>query len=83
MVEHWTVSPKGYPVVQGFERITELKYVVGAAFREERVQEDLAEHVYLQPESSEPRFVHTALDVLTRHPRWRLSCRIHKVLGLP
>jgi organic radical activating enzyme len=83
LVEHWTVSPKGYPVVQGFERITELKYVVGAAFREERVQEDLAEHVYLQPESSEPRFVQTALDVLTRHPRWRLSCRIHKVLGLP
>jgi 7-carboxy-7-deazaguanine synthase len=83
LIEHWTVSPKVYPVVPGFARITELKYVVGKAFREERVQEELAEHVYLQPESSEPCYTQRALDVLTRHPRWRLSCRIHKVLGLP
>ncbi|MEW6752275.1 MAG: 7-carboxy-7-deazaguanine synthase QueE [Candidatus Latescibacterota bacterium] len=83
LVEHWTVSPKRFPVVAGFVRITELKYVVGKGFREERVQEELAEHVFLQPESSEPLFVHRALEVLTRHPRWRLSCRVHKLLGLP
>lgn len=82
LIEHWTVSPKRYPVVDGFERITELKYVVGKAFREDRVEEDLAEYVYLQPESSEPRYVQKALEVLTRHPDWRLSCRVHKVLGL-
>ena len=69
--------------MQGFERISELKYVVGKSFREDRVEEELAEYVYLQPESSEPQYVQKALDVLSRHPRWRLSNRIHKVLGLP
>jgi 7-carboxy-7-deazaguanine synthase len=83
LVDHWTVSPKRYPVVAGFERITELKYVVGKAFREERVEETLADYIYLQPESSEPRYVQKALEILTRHPDWRLSCRVHKVLGLP
>ena len=83
LIEHWTVSPKRYPVAEGFRRITELKYVVGKAFREDRVQEELAEQVYLQPESSEPRYVQKALEVLGRHPHWRLSCRVHKMLGLP
>ena len=82
-IDHWTVSPKCYPVVAGFARITELKYVVGRAFREERVEEQLADYVYLQPESSEPRYVQKAFEILTRHPRWRLSTRIHKTLGLP
>ncbi|MSR83838.1 MAG: 7-carboxy-7-deazaguanine synthase QueE, partial [Candidatus Latescibacteria bacterium] len=43
LIEHWTVSPKRYPVIEGFRRITELKYVVGKSFREDRVQEELAE----------------------------------------
>ena len=46
LIDHWTVSPKCYPVVAGFARITELKYVVGRAFREERVEEHLADYVY-------------------------------------
>ncbi len=79
----WTVSPKRYPVVDGFAQITELKYVVGKAFREDRVEEDLADFVYLQPEASEPHFVQKALGILSRHPRWRLSTRVHKTLGLP
>lgn len=83
LIEHWTVSPKRYPVVEGFGRITELKYVVGKSFREDRVQEELAGQIYLQPESSEPRHVQKALEVLGRHPHWRLSCRVHKILGLP
>ncbi|MBT4498403.1 MAG: 7-carboxy-7-deazaguanine synthase QueE [Gemmatimonadetes bacterium] len=83
LIDHWTVSPKCYPIAGGFERITELKYVVGKSFREDRVQTELAELVYLQPESSEPRYVQKAMEILTRHPEWRLSCRIHKVLGLP
>lgn len=83
LIDHWTVSPKRHPIVADFKRITELKYVVGKSFREDRVQEDLAEFVYLQPESSEPRYIQKALEILTRHPHWRLSCRIHKVLGLP
>ena len=83
LIDHWTVSPKCHPLVDGFQRITELKYVVGKAFREDRVQEELADWVYLQPESSEPRYVQKTLEILTRHPGWRISCRIHKVLGLP
>ena len=83
LIDHWTVSPKRHPIVAGFERITELKYVVGKAFREDRVQEALADCVYQQPESSEPRYIQKALEILTRHPHWRLSCRIHKTLGLP
>jgi len=83
LIDHWTVSPKRYPVIDGFQRITELKYVVGKSFREDRVQEGLTKCVYLQPESSEPRYIQKTLEILTRHPDWRLSCRIHKMLGLP
>ena len=83
LIEHWTVSPKRHPIVDGFERITELKYVVGESFKEERVQEHLAEVVYLQPESSKAQYIAKALEILERHPQWRLSCRVHKVLGLP
>jgi len=83
LIDHWTVSPKRYPVATGFARITELKYVVGKSFREDRVQEELTDLIYLQPESSESRYIQKAMEILTRHPGWRLSCRIHKVLGLP
>ena len=83
LIDHWAVSPKQHTLAEGFPRLTELKYVVGKAFREDLVQEDLADFVYLQPESSEPRYVQKALEILTRHPHWRLSCRIHKGLGLP
>lgn len=83
LIDHWTVSPKRRQVVDGFHHITELKYVVGKAFSEDRVEEELAEYIYLQPESSEPRYVQKALEILSRHPNWRLSTRIHKTLGLP
>ena len=82
LIEHWTVSPKKPEIAPGFERITELKYVVGEAFKESKVQEDKAEWVYLQPESSEPEFAKKTLEILRRHPRWRLSFRLHKILGL-
>ena len=83
LIDHWTVSPIRRQVVDGFDHITELKYVVGKAFSEDRVEEELAEYIYLQPESSEPRYVQKALEILSRHPNWRLSTRIHKTLGLP
>ena len=82
LIEHWTVSPKKPQIAPGFKRITELKYVVGEAFEESKVHEGAADFVYLQPESSKPEFTEETLDILRRHPRWRLSCRIHKVLGL-
>ena len=82
LIEHWTVSPKRPEIAPGFERITELKYVVGKAFKESQVEEGKAEFVYLQPESSKPEFNDKTLEILRRHPRWRLSYRLHKILGL-
>jgi len=82
-IEHWTVSPKRQRIAEGLTHITELKYVVGKTFREDMVDEDRAGYIYLQPESSKPEYVHKALEILSRHPNWRLSCRIHKILQLP
>jgi 7-carboxy-7-deazaguanine synthase len=82
LIEHWTVSPKQPDISPGFNRITELKYVVGEAFDDSKVPEDRADHVYLQPESSKPEYIAKAIEILRRHPRWRLSYRLHKVLGL-
>ena len=83
LIEHWTVSPKRRTIAAGLTRITELKYVVGKTFREDMVEEDRAEYIYLQPESSRSEYIHKALEILTRHPGWRLSCRIHRMLDLP
>ena len=83
LVEHWTVSPKRKSIAGGLGYITELKYVVGKHFEEDMVEEDRAEYVYLQPESSKSEYIAKTLDVLKRHPEWRLSCRIHKMLDLP
>lgn len=83
LIEHWTVSPKRRVINKDLVRITELKYVVGKMFHEDAVEEDRADFIYLQPESSEPRYTQKTLEILTRHPRWRLSCRIHKIIDLP
>ena len=83
LIEYWTVSPKRRRVIEGFVRIDELKYIVGKSFREDQVQPDIAKVIYLQPESSKPEFIQKTLGILTRHPDWRLSCRIHKMLKLP
>ena len=83
LIEHWTVSPKARAIARGLSRIAELKYVVGKSFREDTVDESRADHVYLQPESSKPEYVQKTLEILMRHPDWRLSCRIHKMLHLP
>jgi organic radical activating enzyme len=83
LIGHWTVSPKHRKIADGLTYITELKYVVGKAFREDLVEEDRAEHIFLQPESSKSEYIHKALEILSRHPNWRLSCRIHKILQLP
>jgi len=70
-------------IAAGLTYITELKYVVGKVFREDFVDEDRADYIYLQPESSEPRYIQKAMEVLMHHPDWRLSCRVHKILELP
>ncbi len=83
LIEHWTVSPKRNRIVSGMTHITELKYIVGKAFREDMVEAGKADHIYLQPESSLPEYVQKTLEILSRNPGWRLSCRIHKMLELP
>jgi 7-carboxy-7-deazaguanine synthase len=83
LIDHWTVSPKAREIAPGLVKITELKYVVGKSFREDMVDETRADHVYLQPESSKPEYTQKALEILLRHPHWRISCRIHKMLHLP
>ncbi len=83
LIDHWTVSPKRYPIADGFQRITELKYVVGKGFREDRVQEGRADYIYLQPESSEPENIERVLQLIERHPSWRLSLRVHTLINLP
>jgi len=81
-IEHWTVSPKTQSITPGLTYITELKYVVGKGFREERVEELRSDYIYLQPESSDPEHSQRTLDILRRHPDWRISCRIHKILDV-
>ncbi len=83
LIDHWAVSPKAREIAPGLRKITELKYVVGKAFSEDAVDESRADNVYLQPESSKPEYIQKALEILLRHPEWRLSCRIHKMLHLP
>tara|TARA_B100000579_G_C22671758_1_gene775959 strand:+ start:193 stop:822 length:630 start_codon:yes stop_codon:yes gene_type:complete len=83
LVDHWTVSPKRKKIASGLSRITELKYIVGMNFNEDHVDENRAQYVYLQPESSDPKYTEKTLEVLKRHPEWRLSYRIHKILNLP
>ena len=82
-IDHWTVSPKAREIAPGLKKIAELKYVVGKAFREDIVDESRADYIYLQPESSTPEYTQKALEILLRHPHWRISCRIHKMLHLP
>ena len=83
LIDHWTVSPKRKKIAVGLSRITELKYIVGMNFNEDHVDENRAQYVYLQPESSDPKYTEKTLEVLKRHPEWRLSYRIHKILNLP
>ena len=83
LIHSWTVSPKGKRIAPGFKWIDELKYVVGKTFREEDVEEGRAKQVFLQPESSDPVNLWRALDILRRHPSWRLSLRVHTLIDLP
>ncbi len=83
LIDHWTVSPKRKKIAPGLSRITELKYIVGMNFNEDHVDENRAQYVYLQPESSDPKYTEKTLEILKRHPEWRLSYRIHKILNLP
>ena len=83
LIDHWTVSPKRKKIAKGLKKVTELKYIVGKHFHEDHVDENRAEFIYLQPESSNPKYTKKTLDILERHPGWRLSYRIHKILNLP
>ncbi|MBE3589458.1 MAG: 7-carboxy-7-deazaguanine synthase QueE [Firmicutes bacterium] len=84
-VDWRTVSPKP-PTYEIAERlrplVDELKYVVDNTFTEDRVEPLPRCTVSLQPEGNKPEYVAKALEILRRHPEWRLSVQIHKFLGL-
>ncbi|MBX5476418.1 MAG: 7-carboxy-7-deazaguanine synthase QueE [Clostridia bacterium] len=84
-VDWRTVSPKPptYAIAERLRPLVdELKYVVDDAFTEDRVTPLPGCTVSLQPEGNKPQFVAKALEILRRHPEWRLSVQIHKFLGL-
>lgn len=82
----WTcVSPKaGAPLVQG--RGDELKLVYPQPGAEPDRYADLEfEHFFLQPMDGPRRAENTrrAADYCMRHPHWRLSLQVHKLIGIP
>jgi organic radical activating enzyme len=82
----WTcVSPKaGAPLVQ--RRGDELKLVYPQPGAEPECYAGLEfEHFFLQPMDGPLRDENTRLaaDYCLRHPGWRLSLQIHKLIGIP
>lgn len=82
----WTcVSPKaGTTLVQGCG--DELKLVYPQPGAEPERYADLEfEHFFLQPMDGPRRAENTrrAADYCTRHPNWRLSLQVHKLIGIP
>ena len=82
----WTcVSPKaGAPLVQ--RRGDELKLVYPQPGAEPERYADLHfEHFFLQPMDGPLREENTRLaaDYCLRHPNWRLSLQVHKLIGIP
>ncbi len=86
-----TVSPKppSYEVDPSFHaRIDELKLVVDGEFAPEigeRLEAEFPQAaISIQPEAAGGEdMVHSAVDMVLSHPRWRLSLQLHKLLGLP
>lgn len=81
-IDWLTVSPKERVVVK---RCQELKLVV-----DERMEVDTwgieAEEYFLQPcdtgdEARNKAIVEACVDYIRRHPAWRLSVQVHKLLG--
>lgn len=83
------VSPKppDYFIAAGWRGlIDELKLVVDDSLDTATAEKLAAEHpkavVSVQPLAGAPGSVKQAVDLVIRHPRWRLSLQIHKLLGL-
>mgnify|MGYP007030149703 CR=1 FL=1 len=80
-----TVSPKANAPLK-VTRGQELKLV----YPQEGAEPELFAHLdfrhfYLQPLDGPERAENTqrALDYCLRHPKWRLSVQMHKVVGIP
>jgi len=82
----WTcVSPKAHAPLR-LEHGDELKLVYPQAGAEPARYEKLGfGHFFLQPMDGTRRAENTRLaaDYCLRHPRWRLSLQIHKLIGIP
>jgi hypothetical protein len=76
------VAHDRYPFLPANEGVaTEFKYVVS-------VPEDIdlvrwGETVFLQPNSTAPGADRLCVDAVLRHPHWRISLQVNKILGLP
>ena len=85
-----TVSPKppAYEIDSSFRaRIDEIKLVVDGEFAPEtgeRLESEFPQAaISIQPEAGGGEdMVHSAVDLVLSHPRWRLSLQLHKLLGL-
>ncbi len=82
----WTcVSPKANAPLR-LKRGDELKLVFPQKDAEpERYAKLDFEHFFLQPMDGPRRAEHTRLaaDYCLRHPHWRLSLQVHKLIGIP
>lgn len=78
------VSPKPGSTLKQL-RGDELKLVYPQEVRPEDVAHLDFRHFFLQPRDGTDRAAHTAavVEYCKRHPRWRMSVQVHKMVGIP
>ena len=84
LVDHWTVSPKADINEMFWGIANEFKWVVSTIEDIGRIQIPpfYWGQTFLQPNDNNHAAVEVCLEVLKRHPDWRLSLQIHKILGV-
>jgi len=88
--KYWlTVSPKNFAVsLSTVSKADEIKFICGFNGWERIVQafEDFSTRTYIQPIHDEkgpvPEHLKSALRFIKRHPKFRLSLQMHKLIGV-
>ncbi len=81
-----TCSPKTCDVK--LTRANELKFIVNAeettvnAFIEDVTKKICADYIYLQPCSNEKDMIETSFNMIEKHPKFKLSMQLHKIIGV-
>jgi 7-carboxy-7-deazaguanine synthase len=85
-----TCSPKVGFLESNRRWIDEWKFLVGSGFNEQTIVETIGDSeasVFLQPINARADIyqpnVELCVDVLRRHPTWRLSAQLHKLVQMP